>query len=58
MLLFLGLFCLALCVSNLLFVQSTGFYLLEIISGASSIPLLLTGLAECIGVSFVYGMDR
>lgn len=46
------------CISNLLFVQSTGFYLLEIISSASSIPLLLTGLAECIGVAFVYGMDK
>lgn len=46
------------CVSNLLFVQSTGFYLLEVISNASSIPLLLIGLAECIGVAFVYGMER
>ncbi|XP_068722930.1 sodium- and chloride-dependent transporter XTRP3-like [Montipora capricornis] len=53
-----GIVCLALCISNLIFVQSTGFYLLEIISGASSIPILLTGLAECIGVAFVYGMDR
>jgi len=53
-----GIFCLALCISNLLFAQSTGFYLLEIISSASSIPLLLTGLAECIGVAYIYGMDR
>ncbi|KAJ7360531.1 hypothetical protein OS493_015634 [Desmophyllum pertusum] len=53
-----GIFCLAMCISNLLFVQSTGFYLLEIISSASSIPLLLTGLAECIGVAFIYGMDK
>lgn len=53
-----GIFCLVMCISNLLFVQSTGFYLLEIISSASSIPLLVTGLAECIGVAFVYGMDK
>lgn len=46
------------CISNLLFVQSTGFYLLEIISSASSIALLLTGLAECVGVAFVYGMEK
>lgn len=56
--LLVGIFCLVMCISNLLFVQSTGFYLLEIISSASSIPLLLTGLAECIGVAFVYGMDK
>ena len=55
---FLGLFCLAMCISNLLFVQSTGFYLLEIISSASSIPLLLTGLVECVGVTYIYGVDR
>lgn len=53
-----GIFCLTMCISNLLFVQSTGFYLLEVISNASSIPLLLIGLAECIGVAFVYGMER
>ncbi|PFX32317.1 sodium- and chloride-dependent transporter XTRP3-like isoform X2 [Stylophora pistillata] len=53
-----GVLCLAMCISNLLFVQSTGFYLLEVISSASSIPLLLIGLAECIGVAFVYGMER
>ena len=46
------------CISNLLFVQSTGFYLLEIISSASSIPLLLTGLVECVGVTYIYGVDR
>ena len=46
------------CISNLLFVQSTGFYLLEIISSASSIPLLLTGLVECAGVTYIYGVDR
>ena len=56
--LLVGIFCLVMCISNLLFVQSTGFYLLEIISSASSIPLLVTGLAECIGVAFVYGMDK
>lgn len=53
-----GILCLVMCISNLLFVQSTGFYLLEIISSASSIPLLLTGLAECVGVTFIYGVDR
>lgn len=53
-----GIVCLILCISNLMFVQSTGFYLLEIISGASSIPLLFTGLVECVGVTYVYGMDR
>lgn len=53
-----GVVCLILCISNLMFVQSTGFYLLEIISGASSIPLLFTGLVECVGVTYVYGMDK
>lgn len=53
-----GVICLVLCLSNLLYVQSTGLYILELIDNASAFPLLVIAFTECIGVSYIYGIDK
>uniref|UniRef100_A0AAR2KK04 Transporter n=1 Tax=Pygocentrus nattereri TaxID=42514 RepID=A0AAR2KK04_PYGNA len=54
-----GVTCLLCCCIGLIFVQGSGNYWLALFdSFAGSIPLLITGFCEMVGVVYVYGMDR
>ncbi|XP_028516894.1 sodium- and chloride-dependent transporter XTRP3A [Exaiptasia diaphana] len=53
-----GIICLVLCIINLVNVQPTGLYILELIDNSSGFPLLVLGFFECIGVCYIYGIDK
>uniref|UniRef100_A0A8B9HW39 Solute carrier family 6 member 19 n=1 Tax=Astyanax mexicanus TaxID=7994 RepID=A0A8B9HW39_ASTMX len=54
-----GVTCLVCCFIGLIFVQGSGNYWLALFdSFAGSIPLLITGFCEMVGVVYVYGIDR
>ncbi|XP_031552560.1 sodium- and chloride-dependent transporter XTRP3A-like [Actinia tenebrosa] len=53
-----GLVCLIICLSNLIFIQSPGLYILELIDSTCAFPLLVIGFCECIGLCYIYGLDK